>query len=153
MKYIFLLCGSFIIAIPDKSANTVALAFIKEVILKYGIPMEALSDQAKEFVGEVMSEVVKILNITRKITSTYRPQTDGVSEKYFSTLNDMISQYVQSSLRSWTEVLPFVVFAYNICEHQSTELSPFFLLHWYEPTVPWHLAFPISRRKVGYSEA
>ena len=153
MKYIFLLCGSFIIAILDKSANRVALAFIKEVILKYGIPMEALSDQAKEFVGEVMSEVVKILNITRKITSTYRPQTDGVSEKYFSTLNDMISQYVQSSLRSWTEVLPFVVFAYNICEHQSTGLSPFFLLHGYEPTVPWHLAFPVSRRKMRYSDA
>ena len=156
-KYVIAFCdhwSRFIIAcaIPDKSAKTVALAFIKQVILKYGIPMEALSDQAKEFVGEVMSEIVKILNISRKLTSTYRPQTDGVSEKYFATLNDMLSQYVQTSLRSWTEVLPFVVFAYNICEHQSTGLSPFFLLHGYEPMVPWHLAFPVNRRKMQYSE-
>ena len=84
-KYVLAFCdhwSRFIIAcaIPDKTAKTVALTFIKEVILKYGVPLEALSDQAKEFVGEVMSEVVKILNMTRKVTSTYRPQTDGASE-------------------------------------------------------------------------
>lgn len=156
-KYVLAFCdhwSRYIIAcpIPNKSAVSVASSFIKEVILKFGIPTEVLSDNAKEFVGVVMSEVMKLLGIERKVTSTYRPQTDGVSERFFGTLNDMISQYVQTSMRSWADVLPFVVFAYNSCEHDSTGFSPFYLLHGYEPTIPWHLAFPVNRSKLCYSE-
>ena len=129
-------------AIPDRTAETVARAFLHNVVLIFGIPLTILSDNAQEFVGQVMTELTKLLNISHTLTSMYRPQTGGVSQRWFSTLNTMMSHYLVSSKTNWDMVLRHVVFAYNICGHESMRISPFFLLHGFEPTAPWDLAFP-----------
>ncbi|XGW03175.1 hypothetical protein V3C99_014849 [Haemonchus contortus] len=38
----------------------------------------------------------------------------------------------------WDKILPFCVFAYNTTVHESTGESPFYLLHGFDPYIPWN---------------
>jgi hypothetical protein len=67
---------------------------------------------------------------TRKINTTpYHPQTDGLVERFNKTLATILSMYVNRKHTDWDKFLPYAVFAYNTARQQSTQFSPFFLLH------------------------
>ena len=109
-KYVIAFCDHFTryilaAAIPNKTAETVAEAFLFNVVLTFGVPLTVLSDNAQEFVGQVMSELTKLLDIKHSLTSGYRPQTDGVSERWFGTLNTMLSHYLVGTKTTWDRVL------------------------------------------------
>lgn len=57
--------SKFITATPisDKSTETVANAFVTNVILKYGVPKTIASDRGAEFISELFTNVAKILEI------------------------------------------------------------------------------------------
>ena len=71
-----------VFAIPDQKAETVAKLFVERIVCRHGIPEELLSS--------VIQEVCQLLNIEKINTSGYHPQTDGLVEKFNSTLIQMI---------------------------------------------------------------
>ena len=68
------------------------------------------------------------MNIKKLNTSGYRPQTNGLVEKFNHTLVQAISQYVSSSQRDWDEFLPFACFAYRSAKNETTSEQPYYLL-------------------------
>ena len=64
----------------NKEATTVAKALVDHVFLKYGLCTEILSDLGEEFQNEVMTDLLRILGVSRLRTSAYRPQVTAKSK-------------------------------------------------------------------------
>ena len=69
-------------------------------------------------------------------TLGYHPQTDGLVEKFNSTLINMIAKSCETKDRDWNERLPYLLFAYRVSSQDPTKESPFFLLYVRDPRIP-----------------
>jgi transposase InsO family protein len=114
--------------IPDKKAETVAKVLVEQIVCRYGCPRTLLSDRGGEFLSELSSETYKLMNIKKLNTSGYRPQTNGMVEKFNHTLAQSISQYISADQRDWDEFLPFACFQYRSSRNESTNEAPYYLL-------------------------
>lgn len=146
-KFLFTaLCtfSKFGICVPlrNKEATTVAKALVDHVFLKYGLCTEILSDLGGEFQNEVMTELLRILGVSRLRTSAYRPQSNGQVEVWHRTLNSMVAKLVGEGQKNWSTLIPFITFSYNATEHSSTGFVPFFLFHGRMPLWTIDLVLP-----------
>lgn len=128
-KYILSILDHFsryleMIPLPDQTAETVACAFVRRWVLKYGVPDVLLSDQGTNFMSELFSKVCELLKIKRLRTSAFHPETNGRLERVHRTIAQIISHYVNSRHSDWNEWLPYAVAAYNSSEHSSTGHTP-----------------------------
>ena len=73
------------------------------------------------------------MGVTRVFTTAYQPRTNTVCERSHATVNSMLAKCVDDDHRDWDERLPQVAFCYNASTHESTQFSPFFLMHGMEP--------------------
>ncbi|KAL4085150.1 hypothetical protein QTP88_027442 [Uroleucon formosanum] len=134
----------FLLTIPleDHTANTMAKAFVTNFVCIHGIPMSILTDNGPEFVGEIFTEVCKILKIKKMMSSVYRPQTNGGLERAHKVIKEMLRHTIDNHAQNWCEHLPFVTFAYNSAVHKSTNFQPYELLY----GNPVELPSPLQRR-------
>ena len=73
-------------------------------------------------------------------TAGYHPQSDGLVEKFNSTLINMIAKCCETRQHDWDEYLPFLLFAYRSCVQESTRESPFCLLYGRDARLPTETA-------------
>ena len=57
--------------------------------------------------------------------SGYHPQTDGLVERFHSTLIAMLSKYVDQHGCDWDRFLPYMLYAYRVSIQESTRESRF----------------------------
>jgi hypothetical protein len=129
-------------AIEDQTADTIARILVEEIICRYGAPKQLLTDRGTNFMSEVMSKVTQIFRIHKINTSAYHPQTDGMVERFNSSLLKMLASYTASNQQDWDLWLPYVLFAYRTAPHSTTKLSPFMLLYGREANHPGDTMFP-----------
>ena len=70
----------------DQQASTIASLLVEHIICRHGVPEELLSDRGSNFLSELILELCSLLGIRKINTSGYHPQTDGLVEKFNSTL-------------------------------------------------------------------
>ncbi|UYV80868.1 hypothetical protein LAZ67_19002048, partial [Cordylochernes scorpioides] len=116
-------------AIPNGSAEEVAKFMVEDILLKHGAPRELISDRGRTFISRTLKEINDLCGTIHRFTSAYHPQTNGLTERLNKTLADMLSMYVDVEQRNWDAVLPYVTFAYNTSQQESTGFSPFYLIH------------------------
>ncbi|GKE50638.1 putative reverse transcriptase domain-containing protein [Tanacetum coccineum] len=71
----------------------------------------------------------KALGTNLDMSTAYRPQTDGQSEKTIQTLEDMLRACVINFGNSWDRNLPLVEFSYNNSYHASIKVAPYEALY------------------------
>lgn len=115
--------------IPDKSANTIAKAIVKDLVLIYGPPKEMRSDRGTEYCNQIMTETCNILNIKHCTSTAYRHESVGSIERNHRFFNQYIRSYV-NEISEWEEYLRYFTFCYNISTHSSfnDKYSPFELV-------------------------
>ena len=74
-------------------------------------------------------QVCRFLSIKKVNTSGYHHQSDGLVEKFNSTLSAMLSKVAEAG-KDWDRHLPFVPFAYRNSIEDSTKESPLLLTLW-----------------------
>ena len=111
-------------ALKDHKALTVADKLVTEVICRFGCPKQIHTDQGREFESQLFAEMCKLLGIQKSRTTPYRPQSDGLVERFNRTLKQMLSLYVDEDHSNWDEQLPFLLLAYRMSVHKSTNCSP-----------------------------
>jgi len=84
-------------ATSDQTAETIARLFVEQIVCRHGIPQELLSDRGQNFLSTLMQEVCRLLQVKKLNTSGYHPQTDGLVEKFNSTLIEMIAKCLNTS--------------------------------------------------------
>ena len=152
-KYI-LTCVDFLtrypecIPIPDIKANTVARAFVENIIVRHGAPRELLTDCGTQFVGKIFQNICNILEIKKLQTTPYHPAGNGIVERMHKTLKTMISHFTSEHQYNWDETLPFALLAYRNQIHEATKETPFYLMFGRDMELPVHLT--IRDKKVRY---
>ena len=127
-------------AIPDQKAETIAKLFVENIVCRHGIPEELLSDRGANFLSGLIQETCRLLGVKKINTSGYHPQTDGLVEKFNSTLINMIAKSCDVQDRDWDVHLPYLLFAYRVSSQESTRESPFFLLYGRDARTPTETA-------------
>ena len=65
---------------------------MEEIFCRHGAPKHILSDRGANFLSTLIQDVWKYLNVKKVNTSGYHPQTDGLVERFNSTLMNMLSK-------------------------------------------------------------
>ena len=129
--------------IQNTQAITIAGILVNEICFRYSAPQQLLSDLGSNFISEVVKETCKLLGVERLYTSPYHPQTDGLLEKFHSTLKKNLSMYVARDHKNWDLFVRAVCYGYNtsVCI-DSTQYSPFYLMFGREPFSPLDTILP-----------
>ena len=111
--------------IKTKTAIEVAKLLFESVVCKQGVPITLVSDQGKEFVKEILNEVVNLLQMNHITTTPDHPQVNGVIERSNGTVLNILRTLVQDNVSIWDTMIPIATFAYNTAFHRSPRQSIF----------------------------
>ena len=156
-KYI-LTCIDFLtrypeaIPIKDAKAETVAKAFAMNIIARHGCPNALLADRGSNFIGTMLTEVAKILQVTKTHTLAFSPSSNGIVERMHRTMKSLLAHYVNKSNMDWDESLPFILMAMRNQIHSTTGETPFFLLHGRDMILPFHCFMEPQRIRYDLDE-
>ena len=112
-KYILTVIDCFsrwpwLIPLKDRTAVDIAESLITKVTLGLAMfPVVFRSDNAAEFVGEVVAEMNKLLEIRHVTGSAYHPQSQGTVESMHKTLNHLVRGLCQEHPEDWEGRLPY----------------------------------------------
>ena len=123
-------------ATSNQQSATIARLLAENIVCRHGVPEELLSDRGSNFLSDLILELCCVLGMKKINTSGYHPQTDGLVEKFNSTILAMLAKCTDGSVIEWDKKLPFVLFAYRSTIQSSTKESPFFLLYGRDPRLP-----------------
>ena len=105
-----------------------------------------MSDQAAEFMGQVISELCDLLGVTKIRMSRYYPQTNDAIERVHQTLRRMIAKMDADKRAKWSLHSGPILIAYNVTRSLITGYSPYFLMFGRQPRLPVDLLFLTIRR-------
>jgi hypothetical protein len=117
-EYILIITDHFskyveLFALRNNQAKTVAKHLV-DFICRHGIPDDVLTDQGTNYQSELLDEVYRVLDIHRKRTAAYHPQTDGISERHVQHFKNGIRTYLQQDPQEWDKHLNTLIPQLNI---------------------------------------
>ncbi len=76
------------------------------------------------------------MNVKKVYTTPYRPQTDGLTERFNKTLAQMLTMYSNRRQSNWDDILNWVLLAYRTSRQVSTRETPFFMTYGRDAFLP-----------------
>jgi transposase InsO family protein len=157
-KYILCMTDAFtkyveLVALPDKEALTVTSAVFNRWICRYGLPLEIVTDQGREFCNKMSDELYRLLGTRHQTTTARHPQCNAAAEVCNKTIAKYLNSFVDASTLDWELYLAPLMFCYNTSFHRSVKNSPYFLTYGIEPRLPSFPTPDLRRTFYGESEA
>ena len=130
--------------IPDERAETVAEKLVVEFTCRFGVPRYVHSDQGRNFISHVFTEVCRLLGVTKTRTTAYNPKSNGLNERYNRTLVNTVAALldVERQEKDWDTLIPFATCAYRSCPQDFTGETPNMLMLGRQVAMPGDLAEP-----------
>ena len=127
-------------ALPDKSALSVANAF-HEFVKLFECPRELVSDQGKEFLNEIMQELITFYNVSHTPAKTYRPSANGLVESKNKVIISILRFLVANDPHNWSNSLSTTTFALNTAYTHAIGDTPSFSVVAQDPKMPFDTFF------------
>ena len=108
--------------LKNTKAENITNALV-EFLARNGIPSKILTDQGSQFTSEVMAQTCQMLGITHITTVPYRPQGNGILERFHGTLKPLLAKVTSTKL-DWVQFLPMALSAIRAVPCRSTGFSP-----------------------------
>jgi len=128
-------------AMPNHNAETIAKIYVEEIVFRYGVPKNLLTDRGTEFLSNLIKGINDYFGILKLNTSPYHPQTDGLVERFNYTLTSMLSSYVYYKQTDWDAHIPSCLLAYRNAVHPGTGFTPFYLMYLRNTNMPVDILF------------
>lgn len=106
-------------------ATDLADAIFENVVCKFGTPKGIVTDRGSLFTSAYWAQLMQALQVKRRLSTAYHPQTDGQTERQNQTLEHYLRAFVNEQQNDWASLLPMAEFAYNNSRHSSTGKTPF----------------------------
>ena len=107
------------IPVPDITAETVASAFLSGWVARFGVPLNVVTDQGRQFESELFDRLSSIVGFHRLRTTSFHPQSNGMIERFHRTLKTAL----KAKKDEWLIALPLVQLALR-CIPNDTSFSP-----------------------------
>ena len=107
------------------TAEGVVSLLADRLVRYHGLPTALISDRDPRFTSEVWELFCKRFMISRRLSSSWHPESDGQTERVHRTIEQVLRTYLQSDESAWEDLLPAAELAYNCTTHNSTGLTPF----------------------------
>ena len=116
-------------AIPLSSVRSLVIVdALLNFFTKFGLPKVLQSDCGTNFTSKVFESKMKELGIQHRTSVPYRPESQGVVERFHQTLKSMIKKYGGQQERNWDRELPYLLFAIRSAPNDSLGFTPFELV-------------------------
>jgi len=146
-KFILVMTDAFtryveLVAIENKETETVANAIFVHWICRYGVPLEIVTDQGKEFVSHICQTLWDKLELIHNTTTPRHPQANSQAEVVNRSIIRYLASFVDDTTLDWECFLAPLMFSYNTTFHRSLKTSPFFMTFGVHPRVPQEIVRP-----------
>jgi transposase InsO family protein len=122
------------------TAENLAKVFVREIWRLHGLPSDIVSDRDSRFTSNVWQGVLTRLGVRPRMSTSFRPQTDGQTEKVNQSVELYVRTFCNYEQDDWTDLLPMAEYAYNNSITQGTGLSLFNTNYGFHPRMNWPTA-------------
>ena len=119
-------------------AQHVVDVIFDQVVRRWGMPRTVSSDRGSQFTSHLWTELWRRTGTSPNLTTAYRPQGDGSSERFIQTISGLLRAQVanMSDASEWDSAVGAIEFAYNDSVHSATGFTPFQLAIGRDPLLP-----------------
>lgn len=125
-----------VVALKKASASAVTNFIRENVIHRFGIPKQLLSDNGSLFINSATHQLCEEYGIDYIKSTPYYPQGNGQREATNRTLLRILSKMIYEKPKRWSDFLSIVLWAYQTSKRTSTHAMPFSLVYGAEVVVP-----------------
>ena len=131
----------FVVLVPlqEKSATSVARAFISNVICPFTTPEVILTDNGSEFNNSVLEEICRQYNITKCNVVARHPASNGLVERQNRKVLECLRHMISDTSRCWDDWIPMVAASINCSINKSIGETPFFVIYGMDKRLPYSL--------------
>jgi hypothetical protein len=97
-------------------------------MMRFGHPLELVSDRGTHFLNNVIVDLTTKYLIKHQKTTPYNPKANGLTERANGIVGKILNKMVSPHRTDWDRKLPSAVHAYNTTEKSTTGQSPYFLV-------------------------
>jgi hypothetical protein len=115
------------------TALTVAQAFFDNIVRLHGFPCSIVSDRDSFFTGTLWSEMFNLAGVKLRLSSAFRPQTDGQSEVANRVLAVYLRCLAGDRPHSWLRWLPWAEYCFNTSFRSALGSTPFEVVYGRSP--------------------
>ena len=144
----------FLVAVPlrTKTTQEVTAALIQHVVLPFGVMDTIISDNGAEFTSEIFKNVIKDQKIEHRTVAIYKPSINGLVERVNKSIVSILISLVKDNPKTWTDMLPAAVAAYNGSYSATLNETPQFLMFLRDLKRPIEVFQPSNVKEVDVHE-
>ena len=128
-RYVLIVIDQFtrwleMVPLPVQDAESVAKAFFKSYVVRFGVPITVHTDQGRNFESDLFKAFCHLLEIAKTQTTPYRPSANGQVERYNQLVLNHLRCYIQKDQRDWDTLIPALGLAIRSTVNRSTGFTP-----------------------------
>ncbi|KAL5562544.1 hypothetical protein UlMin_032291 [Ulmus minor] len=117
----------------------------KNIVCRFGVPRELVSDHGTQFEIEKLQSICDRLGIIKVFSSPAHPKSNGQVEAVNKTIKQTLKKKLEKSKGAWVDELPLVLWAYRTSFRAVTGETPFSLAYGVEAVIPIEISLPTFR--------
>ena len=141
--------AKFIATKTTDDTTEIANVFMKNYVKDHGLPKSIVSDRDTKFTSKLWQSIMETLGTQHNLSSAFRPQTDGQTERTNRFIGDYLRGVVNPAQDNWDSYLHLAEFAYNRRVHSTIGMSPFEADLGYVPYMPDEVASDPEFKKLN----
>ncbi|GKD72312.1 reverse transcriptase domain-containing protein, partial [Tanacetum coccineum] len=132
-------------AVATITGNQVKKFVWDNIVCRFGLPGEIISDNGKQFRDNPFKDWCEKLCIRQCFASVKHPQANGLVERANRSLGERIKARLEEKSKDWIEELPHVLWAHRTMIKSSNGETPFSLTYGTEAVIPAEIGMPTLR--------
>ncbi len=109
----------------EATAQETGRLFFSHIFKHHGLPKDIVADRNPKFTSKFWRALWKRMGSELKMSTSFRPQTDGQTERVNLVIQQFLRNYVAADQQDWVNHLELAEFCYNNLAHSATESTPF----------------------------
>ena len=122
-------------ALKEKSAKEAAKFIYEDLICRWGCSEYHITDQGREFINSINTNLLEMCGTKQRITSAFHPQANGLCEHLNRSTQETLAKTMTEE-KDWVDMIPTVAFSHRTSMSASTNVAPLELILSSKPHVP-----------------
>ena len=103
--------------------KTIAGVFFREIVCRYGVPLEVHTDQDRNFYSKLIKELSQLLGIRKTRATLLHPQSNCEVERQNRTILEYLSKYITDNQKDWDRWVSLYLLAYRSSVYATTGVT------------------------------